>query len=100
MSVKVFTKITDIENVSQNNSNFMQEQKIQLTKSILEDVVLESFLNGNSCRLKKISRDSRAFGQIDITDAIYGKYLVKKDDGERLKYNSIDDLVSDGWLVD
>jgi len=75
--------------------------KKHLTKKILEEVTLENFLHDNSCRLKKVdSLQGISYAKIDITDAIYGKYIICTDDKKKFSFSSIDELISAGWEVD
>ena len=70
-----------------------------ITRTVLEEVILDHFLNGNSCRLKRIENGGMHYGRIDLTDVVYSEFKVTLEDHSEIIYKSIDGLLKDGWLV-
>lgn len=83
-----------------NTSDWSEGLK-ELTKKILEDIVLESFISKNRCHMKNSGKAKFHYGYITFSDALAKKYRIYDRESESfILYSSIQRLIDDGWVVD
>jgi hypothetical protein len=94
-----FLRFENIPNYQENVSSKWSDELISLTKNVLIDLPIASFLNDGHCILKSIYRK---FGKISLDDAISYQYRIKDiDTGElQVSFETLDDLIDAGWVVD
>ncbi len=76
------------------------ETSENITREVLCDWPVVSFMRDNKCILKNMDG---SFGAISLNDAMEYRYIIHyllKREGETITYDSIDDLIEAGWVVD
>ncbi len=80
--------------------NKYSEELKEKTREILYDCPVESFMRDLKCHLKNINGK---FGTMRLRDAMESRYvihLLNDTEGKSESYESIDDLLEGGWVVD
>lgn len=72
---------------------------IEQTKYVLNHLPISSFLRDGHCILKSLDRK---FGKISIEDAIAYNYKIKNIDTDEIleSFDTLDELIDAGWVVD
>jgi hypothetical protein len=70
----------------------------ETTKEVLYECPVSAFYNGNVCHLKHL--DGR-YGTIDLYECLAMNWRITvRDTGVVIPFETLDDLVADGWVVD
>lgn len=69
------------------------------TRYVLDHLPISSFLRDGHCILKSLDRK---FGKISIEDAIAYNYKIKNIDTDEIleSFDTLDELIDAGWVVD
>ncbi|MDX1958338.1 MAG: hypothetical protein SFU98_07180 [Leptospiraceae bacterium] len=70
----------------------------KMTKKIIRELPIENFIQGY-CVLKK---ETGEFARITVNDAIGYKAILREMDSDEIivSYETIDEIVQNGWVVD
>jgi len=92
-----FIFVTDSKTPS-DEGNDWSEELVNTTKHVLNNLPIASFLNGH-CIVKSLGHQ---FGKISLEDAIAYTYQIRDIDSDVLLYSfdTLDDLIEAGWVVD
>ena len=60
---------------------------------------MEYFMRENSCFLKQHKEGTVIYGKINLIDAIHGTYKITRIDQTFIVYQTVDQLLEDGWVI-
>ena len=71
------------------------------TRSALTNIEIMYVMDDMTIPLKKFAKSPSLFGAIHINDITARKYLIKSRlDEIAWQYNTLDELIEDGWAID
>ena len=69
------------------------------TREIFDELPVSAFMRDNRCHMKN---ENSNYGYITMQNALQDKYIVESldTDGEYVIYDTVDELIDAGWVVD